>query len=230
MKKSTMLASTAVIGTALAISVTSPALAWHPEGKIVKQVTNVTTGSAMSDANSATSAVVAKPGDILKYTITLTNTAKPAQKQFNDLAFITLKDTLPEGVELVKDPSMREIKEDLGTLVPGKSITKELTVKVTATKDGVIKNRACFDGNSVVKDAPRNGCDDAFVKVTVPITPTEVPKGGGSEPTPTPAPAPVADTTPTELPKAGAASVLALGGFATLTGYVGNLVRLRNKR
>lgn len=230
MNTTTKLVSTAVIGTALAVSITSPALAWHPEGKIVKEVTNVTAGTAKSDANTAAQAVAAKPGDILTYTITISNPAKPAGNQFNDLAFVKLKDMLPEGVELVKDPSARNINEDLPTIVPGKSITKELTVKVTATTDTVITNKACFEGNSVVKDAPRNGCDTAVVKVIVPktpVTPTEEPK----TPTPAPTPAPVVpDAAPAELPKAGAASALAIGGLATLTGYVGNLVRLRNKR
>jgi uncharacterized repeat protein (TIGR01451 family) len=231
MNTTTKLVSTAVIGTALAVSITSPALAWHPQGKIVKEVTNVTAGTAKSDANTAAQAVAAKPGDILTYTITLSNPAPAAPKQYNDLAFIKLKDVLPEGVELVKDPSLRTINEDVATIVPGKSVTKELTVKVTATKDMTIENKACFQGNSVVKDAPRSGCDTAVVKVTVPKTPVTPTEPGKGQETPTPAPTPVPDTpAPAELPKTGAASALAIGGFATLTGYVGSLVRLRNKR
>lgn len=234
MKKSVFISTTALTGVALATSIVSPALAWHPEGKIVKQVTNVTAGTAKSDANNASSAVAAKPGDILTYTITISNPAKPAEKQYNDLAFVVLKDSLPAGVELVKDPSIRTINENLGTIVPGKSVTKELTVKVTATKNGVIENKACFEGDSVVKDAPRKGCDTANVKVTVPpapVAPVETPK------TPqTPAPQPVepagkgAVEAPAELPKTGPASVLAAAGLATIAGYLGNLARLRFAR
>ena len=231
MNKVTKLASTAVIGTALAVSVTSPALAWHPQGKIVKEVTNVTAGTAKSDANTAAQAVAAKPGDILTYTITISNPAPAADKHYNDLAFVKVTDALPAGVELVKDPNTRNINEDLGTILPGKSVTKELTVKVTATKDMTIENKACFDGNSVVKDAPRNGCDTAVVKVTVPKTPVTPQEPGKGDETPTPTPTPVADTpAPAELPKTGPAGILMVATGAIVLGYLGNLARLRFTR
>ncbi len=249
MNKLSKIAVTSVTGIALAISIVSPAYAWHPEGKIVKSVKNVTANGQLSDANTAESAITAKPGDTLLYSITLTNTAPPAQKQYNDLAFAVLKDTLPEGVELISNPSQRSITEDLGTIVPGKSVTKQYSVKVTAATSGkLIENKACFTGNSVVKDAPRSGCDVAVVKVNVPVTPatpvkpTPVPVvvtptpvtavTAVTAPTPvaTPVIAPVAVTeTPAVLPATGPASLIVIGAFATIAGYIGNMLRLRSR-
>lgn len=189
-------------------------LAWHPEGKIVKKVQNVTSGSALADADTDAAAVAAKPGDTLKYVITISNPAKPADKNWNDLAYIKMTDTLPAGVELVSNPAKRTITESLGTLKPGQSVTKEYLVKVTAKTNGTIKNTACFTGDSEVKDNPKQGCNPAVVKVTVPpvkppVTPEipEVPE------------TPITETeteVPTELPKTGPAetllgSILAIG-------------------
>lgn len=228
MNKISTVITTTVTGVAFAAAIVSPAYAWHPEGKIVKQVQNVTAGTAMSDANTAATAVAAKPGDTLKYTITINNPAAAASQNHNDLAFVTLKDNMPTGVELVDNASLRQINEDLGTILPGKSVTKTYTVKVTATKDGVIENKACFEGDSVVKDAPRNGCDTANIKVTVPpvtppVTPPATvtpPAGKGAVETPVVA-------APTELPKTGPASIIMLGGIATIAGYALNMLRLR---
>ncbi len=227
MNKLSTVITTTVTSVALATAVVSPAYAWHPEGTIVKQVQNVTAGTAMSDANTAATAVAAKPGDTLKYTITVSNPAAAAEKQYNDLAFVTLKDSLPTGVELTDNASKRQITEDLGTILPGKSVTKTYTVKVTATKDGVIENKACFDGNSVVKDAPRNGCDTANIKVTVPpVTPPVTPPTTVT-PEPEAGKGAVEVAAPTELPKTGPANVILLGGIATIAGYTLNMLRLR---
>ncbi len=243
MNKLSKIAVTSVTGIALAISIVSPAYAWHPEGKIVKSVRNVTSNGQLSDANSAGSAVAAIPGDTLLYSITLTNTAAPAEKQYNDLAFVVLKDTLPEGVELISNPSQRSITEDLGTIVPGKSVTKQYSVKVTAATSGkLIENKACFTGNSVVKDAPRSGCDVAVIKVNVPVAPittvkpTPAPVTVVTAPTPapvvtpTPVVAAVAVTeTPAVLPATGPAGMIVFGALATIAGYIGNIVRLRSR-
>ena len=232
MKKSTVLGLTAVTGVALATSIVSPAYAWNPEGKITKYVTNVTAGTAKSDANSASAAIAAKPGDTLVYTIVISNPAKDADNNHNDLAYVVLKDTLPTGVELVGDASKRSINENLGTILPGKSVTKEYSVTVTATKDGVIENKACFTGDSEVKDSPKSGCDTANVKVTVPpapvtppatpVTPVTPPAGKGAEPAPVAAPA--------ELPKTGPASAIAIFGLTAVAGYAANMLRLRLNR
>lgn len=225
MKKSMLLATTAVTGVALAASVAAPAYAWHPEGKITKYVTNVTDNGKMSDANTSKDAVSAKPGDTLKYTIVIANTADNAKDNYNDLAFVKMTDSLPAGVELVSDASKRAISEDLGTILPGKSVTKEYTVKVTAKTGMNIENKACFTGDSKVKDNPKQGCDTANVKVTVPPTPVTPPTTPTPTPTPeTPAPAPEA---PATLPETGAGSVIAMASVVAVAGYAANMLRLR---
>lgn len=212
-----------MIGLALAVSTTSPVYAWHPEGEITKSVQNITAKGGMQDADDAKTAVSADTSDNLLYSITIKNTAKPAGNGHNDLAFIVLKDTLPEGIELIDTPAKRTITENLGTLKPGESVTKKYLVKVTSTKDGqTIVNKACFEGDSLVKDNPQSGCDDAVIKVEVPEIPVTPVKP--TTVTPTPAPA-----QPAVLPATGPASLLALGGAVTAIGYAGSLLALRRR-
>lgn len=220
----------ATVGATLIVAAAGTAYAWHPKGEIVKKVQNVTQQSELRDANSVNDAVAAKPGDILKYVIEIKNTAANADKNWNDLAYIAMTDNLPAGVELTSDASKREIKENLGTLKPGKSVTRELTVKVTANTDGAIKNTACFTGDSEVKDNPQHGCDDAIVTVTVPEeevpevpeTPVEetpeVPETPEMPKTETPIAKTVSTEMPDELPQTGVAttavSILGVGSLA----------------
>ena len=229
------IAVSGVVSLGLVAAVATPAFAWHPEGKIVKKVQNVTTKSELSDANSASDAIAAKPGDILNYVITVSN-AQTNDDGKNDMVNTVLKDTLPEGVEFVSNPSERSITENLGTLKPKQSITKEYQVKVTATKNAVITNKACFTGNTAVNDNPQSGCDYAVVKVTVPETPTppttpttpttpETPKTPETPSTPsTPT-----ETTPTALPSTGPASTIALALVTVAAGYIFYMKRLANK-
>lgn len=226
------IAVSGVVSLGLVAVVATPAFAWHPEGKIVKKVQNVTAKSELSDANSVSDAVAAKPGDILNYVITVSN-AQTNDDGKNDMVNTVLKDTLPEGVEFVSNPSARSITENLGTLKPKQSITKEYQVKVTATKDVVITNKACFTGNTAVNDNPQSGCDNAVVKVTVPETPTppttpttpttpETPKTPEAPATPsTPT-----ETTPTALPSTGPASTIALALVSVVAGYIFYMKRL----
>jgi uncharacterized repeat protein (TIGR01451 family) len=222
--KLVMSAVTASVVTAGIVA--SPALAWHPKGVIVKYVENTTSSSAKSDANDAAHAVAAKPGDVLKYTITVRNDGAADSKGYNDMAKTVMTDTLPAGVELVSNPSTRTISENLGLIKPGQNVTKEYLVKVTAAKDGVIENKACFTGDSTVNDNPQKGCDVADAKVTVPQTPPEQPK------TPETPQKPETPTTPApaaELPNT--ASGVALGGL-TGAGAIGvaGIQYLRSKR
>ena len=205
--------------------IASPALAWHPKGVIVKYVENTTTASAKSDANDAAHAVAAKPGDVLKYTIVVTNNGAADSKGYNDMAKTVMTDTLPAGVELVSNPSTRTISENLGLVKPGQSVTKEYLVKVTASKDGTIENKACFTGDSTANDNPQSGCDVADVKVTVPQTPPEQPKTPETPQQPT-TPAPVAQQ---ELPDTASGAVL---GGLTGAGTIGiaGYQYLRSKR
>jgi len=185
-----------VVGLA---ALTNTAFAWHPKGVIVKKVQNVTSGSVLSDADTAATAVAAKPGDTLKYVIEVRNDGQPDSKGWNDMAKTIMTDTLPAGVELASNPPQRQITENLGLIKPGQKVTKEYLVKVTAKTNGTITNTACFTGDSTANDNPQKGCNPAVVTVTVP----EVP------PVPETPETPVAPTTPempAELPKTGAGS------------------------
>jgi len=228
MKVSKILAIASVTGVVAASAIAAPALAWHPEGKIKKFVQNQTTGSALSDADDAGSAVAAKPGEILKYVIEVRNDGKDGKS--NEMHFTKLTDTLPAGVELVSDPTKRQITEDLGVIAPGKKVTKEYLVKVTANKDGdMIKNEACFTGDSEVKDNPQDGCDVANVKVTVP---KEEPKPEQPKPETPKETTPQTLSASTELPHTGAESFLAPLAAVTsgAAAYAGRMIVLKRRQ
>lgn len=221
MNKTKLVAGSVVTGVIMAGAVVAPAFAWHPKGVITKYVQNQTAGSQMVDANSVKDAVSAKPGDTLKYTIVIENKGAADSKGWNDMHYTKLTDTLPAGVELVSNPASRTITENIGVIKAGNKVTKEYLVKVTSTKDGdVIENKACFTGDSEVKDQPQKGCDVANVKVTVPVTP----------PTPEqPKPEVKGEATPEVLPATGAANVIATAGTVSVLGYVANLLRLKRR-
>lgn len=230
MSKVTLAMSMISASVVTAAIVASPALAWHPKGVIVKYVENQTLNMAKSDANDAVHAVAAKPGDVLKYTIVITNNGAADSRGYNDMAKTVMIDTLPAGVELVSNPATRTISENLGLVKPGQSVTKQYLVKVTADKDSTIENRACFTGNSTANDNPQSGCDVADVKVTVPETPPttpeqpKVPESPQQPPTPTPA-----SVVQQELPDT--ASGVALGSLAgASTVGVAGYHYLRSKR
>jgi uncharacterized repeat protein (TIGR01451 family)/LPXTG-motif cell wall-anchored protein len=217
MKVSKVLAVASLTGVVAASAIASPALAWHPKGVIKKSVQNQTTGSALSDANTASAAVAAKPGDTLKYVIEVSNTGSTGTS--NEMHFTKLTDTLPAGVELIADPAKRAINEDLGVVKPGQKVTKEYLVKVTSTKNNdLIENKACFTGDSEVKDNPQDGCDVADVKVTVPKTEEPKPEPKPEQPKPQ-TPAPQVQAASVELPQTGASSVIA--PLAAITSGVG---------
>lgn len=218
MKRSTTLISAVVTGVAMAGLITAPAFAWHPKGVIKKYVQNVTQNSQIADANDAESAVSAKPGDVLKYTIVVENIGAADSRGYNDMANTVMTDTLPAGV-VMTDGSNGSITAALGTIKPGQKVTKEYSVKVTSTKDGdLIENKACFTGNSTANDNPQSGCDVADVKVHVPTPPATPPT------TPTP---PV--TPPQVLPNTGVGNLIVPAGLATGLGYVGNMLRLKRR-
>lgn len=211
MKATKILAAASVTGIVIAGAIAPSAYAWHPKGVIKKSVQNQTSASQLSDANDSASAVAAKPGDTLKYVIEVRNDG--AAGKTNEMHFTKLTDTLPEGVQLISDPAKRTISEDLGVIAPGQKVTKEYLVKVTAAKDSTIENKACFTGDSEVKDQPQKGCDVALIKVTTPKEepkqpepPKEQPKPEAPKPVPTP---PAVSSAAIELPETGASAVLA---------------------
>lgn len=172
MKKLQLFTATSVAATVAALALGGVALAWHPQGKIVKSVQDTTTSSAVSTATDAGSALSVAPGDTLTYTVTVSNVAQPAANHDNDMAETVMTDSLPDGVQLVSNPSERKITENIGTIEPGKSVTKQYAVTVTDKTDGdVITNKACFTGNSLANDNPLSGCSTVVVKVHVPPTP-----------------------------------------------------------
>jgi uncharacterized repeat protein (TIGR01451 family) len=225
MKSTTKLLATAgVTGVVLAGAFTGTAAAWHPKGVITKYVQNQTTNGQMSDANTTATAVSAKPGDTLKYTIIVENKGAAASNGYNDMHYTKMTDTLPAGVELVSDPTKRTINEDLGVIKPGQKVTKEYIVKVTSQKDAdVIENKACFTGDSEVKDQPQKGCDPAIIKVTVPPKPEEPKKEEPKKEEPKKEILSAATT----LPETGAGSLVAPVGIAAGLGYAANVVRLK---
>jgi len=218
MKKVSILVAAISVGATLIAA--HPALAWHPEVKVVKYVQNVTAGGARADANTNTDAVAAKPGDTLKYVIEVTNPAKAADNKWNDLVKVTLTDTLPAGVELTSNTATRVITEKLDRLTPGQKVTKEYTVKVTSQTNGAyLDNNVCVEGNSEANDAYRKDCDNAIVKVKVPEQPKpEQPKPEEPKKEETP----VVEETPAVLPSTGpeAFAVTGLGISAAAYGAV----------
>jgi uncharacterized repeat protein (TIGR01451 family) len=218
-----VVATSTLTGVVLAGAFTTQAFAWHPVAKITKYVQNQTTAGAMVDANDAASAVSAKPGDLLKYTIVVENAGEADSKGYNDLAKTVMTDKLPAGVELLVNPSLRNISEDLGTLKPGQKVTKEYVVKVTSDKDkDVLENAACVDGNSTANDNVQHKCDSAFVTVTNPPVVQEPPKE-------TPKPTPEVKAETTSLPNTGAGSWFLPAGIAGGLGYAGNMLRLKRR-
>lgn len=226
-----LVAASSVTGIVMAGALVSPAFAWHPKGTITKSVQNQTQNGQMSDANDEQNAVAAKPGDLLKYSIVVSNDGDANSQGQNDMAKTTLTDTLPDGVELVINPSLRTITEDLGTVKPGQKVTKEYVVKVTADADGtVLNNKACFTGNSTANDNPQQGCDLAVVKVTNPKTP-ETPKTPTTPTTTTTTTTttPQVLATSTDLPNTGAGDMLVPAGAVAGIGYAANMLRLKRR-
>ena len=222
MSKVKVLMSVLSAGVVTAAVVASPALAWHPEGVIKKYVQNQTTNSLKSDANDVNSAVAAKPGDVLKYTIEVSNKGQKHNQGWNDMANTVVTDTLPDGVVLQSNPAQRTVTFNLGKIEAGKSKSAEFVVKVTSNKDGSVTNKACYTGETT-NNEPQNaqkGCDVAVIKVQVPIVPVTPekpvePKTPEVPTTPTP-------ETPVELPNTGSTAVfgaLAGVGSMSLAGY-----------
>jgi uncharacterized repeat protein (TIGR01451 family) len=216
------------------------AAAWHPNGVITKGVTNVTAGqTTVSAANTLSDAISAKPGDVLKYSIVITN-ASPTANSYDDLAFVKFADALPTGVTLVSG----QTQETIGPIKAQKSVTRTITVKVDAdAQDGdVLRNDACFSGEASNHEAgtQQNKCDSAYVKVTVPqATPTPTPKPTATPlatPVATPKPTPgqgggeVLGTETTTLPTVGGETATAALGLTAMVGTTVAYIRSRRRK
>jgi uncharacterized repeat protein (TIGR01451 family) len=217
------LVRSSVICVALATLVASPAYACSPVGVINKSVEDLTTSSALEDANTTSAALRVNSGDTLEYVVTIRNNGTPESNGNNDMTKTVLTDNLPAGIELVNDPTMTTITENIGTVPAGSSVTKSYEVKVTSTQNGAyITNKACFTGNSVQYNNAQSGCDTAVVLVNVP-TPIPTPV-----PTPTPTPTPVVTPpapAPQTLVNTGPGNIVLPVVFVTILGYVLRLKR-----
>src|SRR6185369_17412783 len=87
-----------VAATALTVMGIGIAAACHPQGVITKDVQNITAGTASSAADTTATAVAAKPGDTLVYTIAITNNATGNQ---DEMITTMITDSLPAGLQLV---------------------------------------------------------------------------------------------------------------------------------
>ncbi len=156
------------------------------------------------------------------------------------MAFTVLKDSLPTGVELISDPSVRDISIDLGTIAPTKSVVEKYQVKVTASVDGkLIENKACFTADSLNHDMAQSGCDVADVKLNVPVvvTPPVVTPPVVTPPVVTPVVTPVVKPIavvkaeqPKVLPNTGVGTtIVVIAGFTTALGYIVNMLRLKHR-
>lgn len=226
-----------VSGVIPALLIYGSASAWSPTGAISKSVQDVTTNSALVPASSDATAMEVHPGDIVKYEVVISNTAQAASDSQNDMADTVFTDTLPSGVQLISDPSMQSINENIGTVQPGQKVVKDYTVKVTDKTDGdILINKACYTGNSIVNDSPQNGCATSEIKINLPATQsTPTPSTpASSAPTPpshSPTPAPATTAAPSrassKMPNTGpgdfAAPALAL--LATFAGYLYSIRR-----
>lgn len=217
MKKVYLLLAASVVTSALVFGgLTGTAAAWHPVGKIDKKVQNVSDSGAPADADNEAGAVSAKAGDVLKYIVKVWNEGQPNAQGHNDMVDVIVTDTLPAGVELVGNPMKRELKETIDRLRPGESKTFEYAVKVVKQDDGLVKNTACFTGDSEVNDAHQEGCNDALIKVKKTVPPQ------------TPPQTPLKTPTPPTLPVTGPGSVAGLFVGVSGLGYI--VHRLSNRQ
>jgi len=223
--KTKLITGATLSGVTAAILVATPVLACHPQGYIQKQVQDITTNSAIVDANSASSALNVNSGDSLVYTITVSNKGAVAKNGDDDMINTVVTDKLPAGLNLTSDANQRTVTLNLGTIKPGATVSKTIAVTVSSTQDGVvIDNQACYNGVGVDNKTTQNGCDDAVVKVSVPVKPvTPV------TPVTSVTPAVQGDTTVTTLPNTGAGNVMGIALATTVLGYVGSLV-VKSKR
>lgn len=182
MKKLQLSAVTGITSLIAVLTMSGTTYAWHPQAMITKSEQDTTTTSNTvsataavtvdnkTDNESAQQGITVAPGDVLSYTITIKNPAGAAANQDNDLANITVTDTLPKGVSLTTDASKTQIVETLADLAPGQSKTYQYSVTVTDQTEGdVLTNKACIEGSSANNDVTGlQACSSVTVKVSVP--------------------------------------------------------------
>src|SRR5580700_10930153 len=135
MKTLRVLTQSSVIGAGLTMLVAAPVFACHPVGVINKSVEDVTTNSALVDANADASALTVNSGDTLKYVIKISDTGTPESNGDDDMLDTVLTDNLPAGVSLVNGGDAT-ITDNVGTIKAGQSVTETYEVTVTSDQDG----------------------------------------------------------------------------------------------
>jgi uncharacterized repeat protein (TIGR01451 family) len=217
---------TSAASVGIAALMVTPAYACTPVGAINKSVEDITTGSALVDPTSDSTALSVNSGDTLEYVITVNDNGTPESNGNDDMIDTVMTDVLPSGVELVSNPSQTTVTDNIGRIEAGKSVTESFEVKVTSTDNGAyILNRATYTGYSVNHNDEQSGCDTAIVQVNVPVpTPTPTPPAPVT-PTPTPPAAPA----PQALPNTGPGNVLIPAAIVSVLGYVGYMFRAKRQ-
>jgi len=159
-----------------------------------------------------------KVGKVFNYTITTKNIGNVA------LHNVVMKDLLPDGIVMANGLKGNPRIFKYGTLQPGQ--TKKQVLRVKAVKgvkyDVRLRNLACVTTNY---NPTLPICDDAFVTVKKPKSPTPPPtpeEPTPEEPTPE-VPTPEVPQKPeviTELPNTGAGSVLGIFSVTSILGTV----------
>jgi len=201
-----------------------------PVGSITKSVENVSTNSALSNANNVTTAVAVKTGDTVEYVVVISNNGQPGSN--NAMVNTVLTDNLPSGIELTSNSSQRTITDNIGSIQAGSKVTEQYQAKVTATQSGPIENEACYTADNTQNGSLPRACDAAYINVTippvvVPVKPVSTPPVATTTAVTTPAPnvtqaAPAA--APTALVNTGPGSFVPVLVLTTIAGYIASVI------
>lgn len=163
------------------MAIAAPIPTVYPRGVIVISVQDQTAGNSGAKANTSESPLSVVVGDKLQYVIRITN--KGQNTANNALVNTVLSDDLPANLALADNSDPQQITTTVGTIEPGSTITKTYTVTVNSGTSGdIIKNEACFTGNSKTGGSPQKGCDDVYVKIAAPQHKGPLPNTGMSVP------------------------------------------------
>jgi uncharacterized repeat protein (TIGR01451 family) len=165
-----------------------------PRLTVVKRVADVTSG--LADGS------VAAPGDVLRYTITVTNTGDDEARD------VSVADSVPPGTVLAPGSAAPPLA--IGTLAPGASASASFDVRVAdGVADGTsIVNTASASGTGATAGKPVSATSEAVTtRVVVPAAAPRTGGPGAAPPARTP-PVSVRTTVTPRAPRAGEAIVV----------------------